>query len=200
MTNPSFTDEEYINKTFSDLVIPGAKVECTEFDGCTFINCDLSETLFYKCKFIDCSFVRSNLSVINLKFSQFSDVSFDECKMPGIDWTQVSRPNLIFYAPVKFNKCILNDSSFFGLDFPELEIIECKAHNVDFREGDFKKSNFSYTSFSQSLFNNTNLKEVNFCEAVDYQIDINLNTVKGARFTRQNALCLLESLGIELID
>lgn len=200
MTNTLFPSQEYINKTFSELVAPEQTVESVEFDGCTFINCDLSQSRFYKCSFIDCSFIRSNLSVIQLKLSRFSDVSFDECKMPGIDWTQISRPNLIFYSPIKFNKCILNDSSFFGLDFPELEMIESKAHNVDFREGTFKKSNFTYTSFSQSLFNNTDLSESDFCEARDYQIDINFNQVKGAKFTRHEALSLLEGLEIKLID
>ena len=53
---------------------------------------------------------------------------------------------------------------------------------------------------SNSQFHHTNLSLANFAEATSYTIDVNANTVKGARFTRLEAVSLLESLGIELVD
>ena len=79
-------------------------------------------------------------------------------------------------------------------------IEECKAHDVDFREGDFGESNFTYTDFSNSLFNNTNLTGTDFTEAVNYNIDIYFNEIKRARFSRYEAVRLLNNLGIELVD
>jgi len=94
----------------------------------------------------------------------------------------------------------MNDSTFMGLSLNEIVIAECKAQEVDLREGSFCDADFSYTDFTNSLFNETNLSGSDFTEASNYQIDINYNNVKGAKFSRHEAVCLLESLGIELVD
>ena len=94
----------------------------------------------------------------------------------------------------------MNDGIFFGLSLEELVIEQCKAHDVDFREGNFTDSNFTYTDFSNSLFNKTNLTGVNFAEAISYNIDIYFNEIKRAKFSRHEAVRLLGSLDIELVD
>ena len=94
----------------------------------------------------------------------------------------------------------MNDSSFFGLNLSELVFRECKAHNVDFAEGQFQNADFSFSDFTESTFNNTNLTGVNFTEATDYNIDIYSNIIKNARFSRHEAVQLLSSLEIELVD
>jgi uncharacterized protein YjbI with pentapeptide repeats len=76
----------------------------------------------------------------------------------------------------------------------------CKAHDVDFRSGSFTKAKFTNTDFTNSLFSKTNLKEADFSEAQNYTIDIFNNDIKGARFSRYEALSLLDSLEIDLID
>ncbi len=87
-----------------------------------------------------------------------------------------------------------------GLNLAELVLEECKAHYVDFRDGDFRDSNFSYCDFSNSLFNKTNLSGADFSEATEYNIDIYLNELRGAKFSRYEAVRLLECLEIELLD
>ena len=77
---------------------------------------------------------------------------------------------------------------------------ECKLHDVDFREADLTDADFHYSDLSFSQFHHSNLSSANFAEATNYSIDINANNVKGARFTRLEALSLLDSLGIELVD
>jgi fluoroquinolone resistance protein len=104
------------------------------------------------------------------------------------------------FSPVKFFKCIINDSSFFGLSLDEIVIEACKAYDVDFREGSFSKANFTFTDFTNSLFNGTNLSGADFTEAVNYRIDINYNVINRAKFSRYEAISLLESLQIELKD
>ena len=193
-------NNEYLSNNFNNLNLSGKEVCFSEFDGCTFIECDFSETLFKKCKFIDCCFVKCNLSVVKMEYSKFSDVIFDECKVIGVDWTKASWPNIALCSSIKFHKCILNDSSFFGLNLEQIVIEGCKAHDVDFREGGFGDANFSYTDFSYSLFSKTNLTGANFTEATNYNIDIYSNEIKGAKFCRYEAVSLLDSLGIELVD
>ncbi|MGI9274419.1 MAG: pentapeptide repeat-containing protein [Endozoicomonas sp.] len=193
-------DSEYLSKTFAGLDLSGQRLVSKEFDGCTFIDCDFSEAVFEKCRFIDCQFEKCNLSLVRLNYSKFIDVIFKSSKLIGVDWTKAAWANILPSSPVGFSKCIINDSSFFGLELREIAMEECKAHDVDFREGDFRDGVFDYTDFAGSLFSNTNLSSASFAEAANYDIDVNLNTVREAKFTRLEAVRLLNSLGIELLD
>ncbi len=74
------------------------------------------------------------------------------------------------------------------------------AHHVDFREGDFSNANFTYTDFTGCLFGNTNLTGADFSDATGYDIDIYQNVIKRAKFSRFEAVRLLDSLEIELVD
>jgi uncharacterized protein YjbI with pentapeptide repeats len=192
--------KEYFSETFTDLKLVGQKINSLVFEECSFNNCDFSDVSFVDCEFIDCSFSKCNLSVVKLGHSRFHDVYFENCKVIGIDWTQADWPNIALFSPVKFFKCIMNHSTFFGLSLNEIVMKECTAHDVDFREGSFCKANFMFTDFANSLFKETNLIEANFAEALNYRIDINYNKIYRARFSRYEAVNLLESLEIELID
>ena len=199
---PELADDvtEYWSKSFIGLDLSSKEICCREFEACTFKNCDFSEAVFKRCKFIDCEFVACNLSMVDIESSKFSAVLFRDSKLIGINWTRASWPNMAFSSPIKFRKCIVNDSSFFGLQLQEIVLEECKAHHVDFREGDFNSANFTHSDLSGCLFSGTNLTDADFSEATNYDIDIHQNTLKGARFSRFEAVRLLESLDIELID
>ncbi len=193
-------EDEYLSKRFNSIDVSGSTITDKEFEDCTFTECDFSDVLFDKCKFIDCHFVKCNLSVVKLSYSKFSDVVFEECKVIGVDWTKATWPNLTTFAQVKFHKSILNDSSFYGLEMEELVLEDCKVHDVDFREGNFNEADFSGTDFLHSVFGKTNLTSANFAESTNYSIDVYDNRIKGAKFCRFEAVSLLESLEIELVD
>jgi len=192
--------DDYLAQNFNDLKFSSKEMIAKVFEGCTFNKCDFSEAMFKRCKFIECHFIKCNLSVAKVGNSRFSDVVFEECKMVGVDWTTANWSSLALGSPIKMHKCIINDSSFFGLDMKGMVLEECKAHDVDFREGNFTEANFSHTDFANSLFNKTNLTGANFQEAVNFSIDVNVNKVIRAKFSRYEAVRLLESLGIELVD
>ena len=191
---------EYLSKQISGENFSGQKITSKEFEDCTFTECDFSDVTLDKCDFIDCHFIKCNLSVVKLGYSKFSDVVFEECKVIGVDWTKATWPNLTNYSQIKFHQCILNDSSFYGLGLEELVMEGCKAHDVDFREANVKEANFSGTDFLHSLFGKTNLSLANFSESINYSIDVYNNFIKGAKFCRYEAVSLLESLEIELVD
>lgn len=191
---------EYFSKTFDGFEATGESFTEVTFENCTFQQCNFSDTRFYKCKFVDCVITASNLSNIKVDYSKFFDIRFNESKLVGVDWTKADWPRFNFTAPISFNECIINDSSFFGLGLSELVLEHCKAHDVDFRSGTFTKAKFSYTDFSNSLFMKTNLREANFSEAENYDIDIFNNEIKAARFSRHEAVRLLNGLDIELVD
>lgn len=191
---------EYFSRTFSYHEATSESFTEVIFENCTFENCNFSDIRFYKCKFVDCLFISSNLSNVKIDYSKFFDVSFNDSKMVGIDWTKADWPRFAFTSPLKFNNCIINDSSFFGLNLSEIELKHCKAQDVDFRNGNFSKAHFNFTDFTSSLFMKTNLREANFCDAENYTIDIFNNDIKGAIFSRLEALRLLDCLNIELVD
>ncbi len=191
---------EYCSENFKNLDFSEVEIYSKDFDGCIFEKCNFSEAIFNRCNFVDCEFINCNLSIVKMEYSKFSDVCFRDSKLIGINWTKVAWPRLIFNSPIKFYKSILNDCSFYGLSLQDLVLEECKAHNVDFREGDFSNSNFIYSDLSGCLFDNTNLSGADFSEATDYDINIYRNTIKKAKFSRFEAVSLLNSLEIELVD
>jgi len=81
-----------------------------------------------------------------------------------------------------------------------MKVIECIAHEVDFREVDLSQADFSNTDLVGSLFINTNLTGADFTHTRNYTINASLNTLKGTKFSLPEAMSLLHSLDIVLID
>lgn len=199
MNQSGFDGKEYFSEQFSGLNISKKELSGLLFEGCEFSDCDFSEAVLKKCKFTECYFHNCNLSVINPGYSQFRNVEFDSCKLLGINWTRADWPKVSFFKLLSFQRCILNDSSFLGLALEEMVLQECRAHDVDFRGANLREANLSFTDFSRSLFNKTNLSYADFTESINYDIDIYNNDIKKAKFSRYEAVRLLDCLNIELI-
>ena len=91
---------------------------------------------------------------------------------------------------------MINHGTFIGLELKAIQIKNCIAHEVDFREADLSKANFEGTDLSGSLFNNTNLTEADLGQARNYQIDPGMNILKQAKFSLPEAMGLLYSMDI----
>ncbi len=81
-----------------------------------------------------------------------------------------------------------------------IQIRDCVAVNVDFRETDLSQADFAGTDLSDSLFLTTDLTEADLSSAYNYQIDARQNTIKKAKFSLPEAMSLLYNLDIELLD
>lgn len=191
---------QYFEQSFEQQRLPSQQLSGIEFDSCEFNKCDFSSVVFTRCKFIDCTFNHCNLSLMQVPYSQFVEVAFVECKLVGVDWTRAAWPSFQLHAELQFKQCILNDASFFGLTLNGLVLERCKLHEVDWREGDFSNSVMTDCDFSNSLFMRTKLNKVDFTDSCHFSINVLENTLTKARFSRYEALSLLESLGIELVD
>jgi uncharacterized protein YjbI with pentapeptide repeats len=198
----TLTDDnnDYVGKRFVGLDLAGQDHSGKEFEECEFKSCDLSDAILNQCKFLDCTFSDCNLSLAKVEHCKFRDVEFRDCKLIGINWTRASWPRLVMSSPLKFYKCNIGDGNFFGLGLEEVVIEECKAHDADFREANMREANCSHTDFTNSLFGRTNLSGADFSEATNYDIDVFNNEIRKAKFTRYEALRLLDSLEIELKD
>lgn len=170
------------------------------FEACTFSACDFSELTLTQCKFVECEFKACNFSLLKVQSSRFRSVVLEECKALGINWSSANWPRFRAPAQLKFHKCILNDSSFFGLSLEECVFDACKARDVDFREANLTDARCAFTDFRGALFGKTNLSGADFSDAIDYDIDIFDNKLKGAKFSRSEAVRLLTGLEIVLVD
>ena len=185
---------------FERIDLRGIKIKKAEFEECTFISCDFSETFFHSCRFIDCRFLNCNLSLVKLTNSIVSGSHFISCKMIGIDWTMCDWKSLLSSTPIEFRECIVNDNNFFALTIDRVVMKKCSAKYVDFRSGSFSGADFSTSDFKGAWFESTKLEYANFTDATNTQINIKTNHLKGAIFSRYEALFLLESMGIVLVD
>lgn len=200
MDNSIQSDSYYADKKFINLSFPEQEIFSVEFDRCVFDECNFTDSQFINCKFSECKFINCNLSLIKVKGSSFLDVVFRESKMIGINWTEAAWPKIKLSSPIEFYQCKLDNSSFFALSIEEIILRECSAKEVDFREADCSAADFSLTDFVGSHFGKTNLSTANFSDAINYQIDLFLNQIKGATFTLPEATRLLDSLDIQLIE
>jgi uncharacterized protein YjbI with pentapeptide repeats len=191
--------ESYL-KTFHGLDHAEATLTGLTFEECTFTRCAFGDATFDHCKFIDCTFAACDLSNLKIKASKFQGVTFNECKVIGVDWTRADWPRYAAPARLAFRKSVLDYSSFFDLDLQEIVMEECKVRHVDLRQGNFTRANFTYSDFAETLFGKTKLVGADFTESTNYVMDIRENQIKGARFTRTEASGLLHGLGIELVD
>lgn len=193
-------DKHFQGVEFCNLKLEQNTIKAKEFYDCSFKSCDFSEASFLNCEFNNCKFLECNLNNIKVKNSKFAEVEFVDCKIIGVNWIDAYWRGLVLSEALVFNRCMLNSSSFYGLTLEKMVMIECRAHYVDFREANLKGANFSHTDLRDSLFNNTNLSHANFKEAENYDINIKNNLIKNATFCRYEAVSLLSSLGINLID
>lgn len=194
------SNKEYFEKNFARLDKSSSSIENVLFEECRFEHCNFTAAQFSRCKFTHCTFHRCNLSVMEIFASCFHQVSFDQCKLSGIDWTQAYWPTFNLHPGLYFSKSILTNASFHSLNLHGVKMDQCKLHEVDFRECDLAGAAFIACDLAGSLFNHTNLRAADFTDSCDFAINVLNNSVTGAKFSRLQALDLLESLGIELVD
>ena len=136
---------------------------------------------------------------MKLTDTKMNGVTFSSCKMIGIDWTMANWESLLSIEPLQFHDCLLNDSNFFGLKLSEMVLRDCRITEVDFQNAILEKADFRGSDLKGTLFGNTHLEGANFTDAHNVTLDLRTNHLKGAVFSRFEALSLLEFMGITLV-
>lgn len=196
-----WSDGEFcLGRRFSGLELAESRHEGIEFEECHFTQCDLSGAQFRRCTFVNCTLTGCNLSMVDFAWSTLFDATFTECKLVGVDWTRLTWAPYHRDFGLRFQLCLLHHASFFGLTLQRLVLEECGLHDADLRDADLTHACLRGSDFSRAQFRKTRLGGADFSDATGYDIDVRENEVKGARFSRFEALALLESLGLELVD
>lgn len=193
-----FAENNYINKTFSHLSFEDGRIEHLVFENCQFKQCTFTGVTFSKVRFTDCDFESCNLSLVKFPGCKFLDVVFKNTRLAGINWTEISWPQVKLTSPLSFYSCNISHSSFYSLDLADFIVEECKAHDVDFRESNLSHASFNGSDLLNSLFLHTNLKAADFTQAINYSIDPNTNTITHARFSFPEAMALLNCFNIKI--
>jgi len=192
------SEKRYNDQEFKELNLDGTKINSSEFIDCEFINCSFVESEFKQCRFVNCDFKYCDLSLSKVPGSLFNYTCFENSKIIGVNWAQADWPISDLGQPISFLKSAINHSTFIGLSLKSIQIIDCAAVDVDFREADLSKSDFSGSDLSESLFIHTNLSEANLSQARNYLIDPGLNDLKKAKFSLPEAMSLLYNMDIIL--
>jgi uncharacterized protein YjbI with pentapeptide repeats len=190
----------YTDQTFKDVDLGQAPLQSCEFYDCTFNNCSFIAAILHECRFINCTFQNCDLSLVQLRGSSFSLTRFEDSKVIGVNWTQTNWKTGGLGIPVNFTRCVINHSTFIGLNLRGIKIVDCFAVGVDFRETDLSQADFSGTVLTESLFGNTDLSEANLSSARNYHIVPAENTLNQTRFSMPEAMSLLYNLDIVLTD
>lgn len=196
-----FSDQsEFVAEQFKGTDYSGRQLNNKAFYDCRFSDSSFRETSFTGCNFRDCTFVNCDLSLMTVGESSFAGVTFEKSKVIGVNWTAAHWSKFLTAAPIDFHNCIIDYSTFIGLSLQGIKITHCRARDVDFSEADLSGADFSDTVLTASRFSQTNLTRANFAGASEYKIDVNANQIRNARFSLPEAVSLLYSLDIDLVE
>ena len=182
------------DKTFTGISYTSEALPKGEYDTCTFVNCDFSESYLSSISFLECEFINCNLSMVKTKGTTLKDVVFNNCKLVGFPFHDCNA----FLLTVAFNDCQLNLSSFFNLKLKSTSFKSCKLEQVDFTNADLSSSKFIECNLYRAVFDNTNLEKADFKTSYNLTINPETNWIKNARFSKENALGLLSTYQINI--
>lgn len=187
MTTQYIENKDFLRENFTVKEFLKAEYENCAFTGCIFTKTDLSGIVFSECVFENC-----DLSMACLKSTSFRDVRLKDCKLLGLRFDECDN----FLLSLHFEDCIVNFSSFYGLQLKGIIFKGCKLEQVDFAETDLKNSSFKNCDLSGANFGNTNLEGSDLHSATNFSIDPEANRVSKAKFSAQNITGLLDRYNI----
>lgn len=197
----STQQDEYTSQEFKKMTLKSSQIPGKSFISCAFTKCSFNETIFQDCRFHSCTFKGCDLSLVSLKGCSFTNTRFEDSQVISVNWTETSwATSKVVFKPVDFFGCVINYSTFLGMNLKKVTISKCIAREVSFEEANLTQANCRFTDFQNSRFMHTNLTEADFTGAKNYAIAANLNTLKKTRFSLPEAMSLLYNLDICLTE
>lgn len=158
-----------------------------EYEDCDFSGLDFSEFDFSDYKFSNCNFNDCDLSNVKISGTALRTVTFYNCKMIGLSFDDVNAFNL----SLQFEKCILDHSSFYQVDVRKTLFRDCTLRETDFTLCNLASAVFTDSDLLNAVFSRTNLEAADLRTARNFSINPNKNTLKKAKFSKDNLEGLL---------
>ncbi|TPE45536.1 pentapeptide repeat-containing protein [Pontibacter mangrovi] len=168
---------------------PKGEYENCVFDGCIFLNADLSGLVF-----IDCEFRNCDASMATLRDTAFREVQFAGCKLLGLHFEDCNK----FLLSVRFQDCQLNLSSFYKTSLKGTTFSNCSLREADFAGADLTGATLSSCDLANATFDQTILEKADLRTAYNYQIDPESNRIRKAKFSLPEAVGLLHKYDISI--
>ena len=192
--------QEYFDQKIKEYELAAGQVSNALFTDAHFSGCSFRETAFLDCRFNNCRFEDCDLSLVKIDGSHFRDVRFERCRLLGVDWTAAAWPRFHLAAPISFHECVIDYSTYIGLALPKISFRDCRANDVAFSDADLTEADFRGAVLTKSRFDGANLTRANLEGAKEYTIDLTSAITRQARFSFPEAISLLYSLDIVLVD
>jgi fluoroquinolone resistance protein len=117
---------------------------------------------------------------------------FQECKILGVSFENCQES----LFQVKFEKCILNFSSFFKRNLKKIAFRYCTMQETDFTNADLTSAIFDHCDLTNAKFEQTILEKADLRSAFNYSINPEINRIKKAKFSLQGIAGLLDKYDI----
>jgi uncharacterized protein YjbI with pentapeptide repeats len=186
------TDNYFDSETYSKIDFTQKGIKKGEYDNCTFENCNFENVHASNIQFVECEFINCNFSNAIVKNSAFKDVQFANCKLIGVKFNECDP----FLLQMNFNNCQLNFASFYQLKIPKTQFINCNLEEVDFAESKLQEVVFNECNLKNAIFDQTDLQKSDFRTALYFSINPGENQLKGAKFSKDNLIGLLQKYQI----
>jgi fluoroquinolone resistance protein len=112
----------------------------------------------------------------------------------GLDFSECNP----FLLQLYFADCQLNLASFYALKLKGTMFKNCTMHEVDFTETELMSAKFMDCDLKRTIFSRTNLEKSDFQTAENYSIDPENNRMKGAIFSLEGVVGLLDKYGVKV--
>ena len=186
--------EEYYNKRITkNIVREDVVLEQVSFDCCHFIGIDFTKFKIKKFELLDCIFDNCDLS--NIEFSDLGIFRciFKNCRMSGVIFSDCQLDNVeldsVLGNYMGFYKCEMKRLLIKNTNFNEGRFMENKMKDVVLQEVNFTKCDFIKTSFAG----------MDFSSSIIDSIKTDLYSLKSIKVNSEQALSLVQLLGIEVI-
>jgi fluoroquinolone resistance protein len=166
-----------------------------DYDNCRFENCDFSHGDLSNINFTDCSFLGCNLSLVKLSNTGLKSVKFIDCKILGAHFHTCSD----FLFAVDFERCTLDQSTFYKRKMKKTRFKNCSMHGVDLTGTDLSGASFDNCDLLNATFSSTVLEKADLTTSYNFTIDPETNRIKKARFSLNSLPNLLSKYDIEIV-
>lgn len=190
------TDDPVLDARFEGLDLRDANaVAGREFEGCTFVDCDVGEGSLVGTSLLDCAFERCDLRMVDVTDAHVRGVMFDACGLQGVDFGTLADDPL--GVEMRFDGCDLAYASFVDLDLRRCDFEDANLVGAIFERCDLRGVRLA-AKLRDARFTKTDLREADLRGASGYRLDPHDNRLTGMRVSLPEALALFADFGVRL--
>lgn len=187
------SDFEDINgKKFEKCERENEKIGSGNIDVCVFTNVRLIGCETYFSNFTDVVFESCDFSNTCFLKTSFHKVVFKNCKLTGASFNKTMLSNTLFTNCIgqltSFNDCKFKQALFENNELVKASFFECLIKDFQFFNNNLNSIEIVRTSF----------KGVNFADSKIDGARLNLDSLKGAKVSKLQALSIISIFGLEV--